>query len=371
MLIWLDLRFFCKICLMLKKVQKILAEFQALEKELAALAQQPEPQKLKKLTKRHAEIAANLDLFREFVQAHQTQTEAEKILASKETELQELATEEIAAAKQTIQDLTAKIKLALLPKNPRDTRDIILEVRAGTGGEEAALFADELARCYLRFAENQNFQTEILNKSEAEAGGVKEIIIRITGKNVYAQFKFEAGTHRVQRVPKTEAKGRLHTSAVTVAVLPEAEEVEIALKPEDLRIDTFCASGAGGQHVNRTESAIRITHLPSGLTVSCQNARSQHQNKEQALRMLRSRLFEFEQNQAAQAESSARAKMVGSGDRSEKIRTYNFPQDRVTDHRIHQNFSNLPKILTGDLSGIVESLRLADQTQRLEDNLDN
>lgn len=352
---------------MLEKVQKRLAEFEKIEKELANLAQQPAAEEFRKLTQRHAELAKNIELFREFMRVHKAQAEALQILAAGDSELKELAGNQKAEAEKKLAELTEKIRIILLPRDPRDERNIILEVRAGTGGEEAALFAGELARCYLRFAEEQNFKTEILSKSETEAGGVKEIIIQITGPSVYAQFKFEAGTHRVQRVPRTETKGRLHTSAVTVAVLPEAKEVEVKIKPEDLRIDTFCASGAGGQHVNRTESAVRITHLPSGIVVSCQNARSQHRNREQAMQMLRSRLFEFERSKAEEAESSVRAKMVGSGKRSEKIRTYNFPQDRITDHRIKQNFANLPKILMGDLREIVECLRRTEQRQKLED----
>jgi peptide chain release factor 1 len=351
---------------LLEKIQKHLAEFTEIEKKLVQQKIVADQKKFRVLSIRHAELSENIDIFREFVTATKNLNEAQKILNSNDIELRDLATAEKLDAGGKIAELTIKIKIALLPRDPADQKNVIIEVRAGTGGEEAALFASELARGYLRFAEANKFKTEILTKSEADAGGVKEIIFRVEGLGAFAKLKFEAGTHRVQRIPKTESKGRIHTSAVTVAVLPEAEDVDVKIKPEDLRIDTFCASGAGGQHVNRTESAVRIMHLPTEIVVSCQNARSQFQNREQALRMLRSKLFEFEREQAAAERGAARAAMVGSGDRSEKIRTYNFPQDRITDHRIGKNFSNLPKILAGEFAEIVEECVASEIAEKMK-----
>lgn len=305
-------------------------------------------------------------MFRQYTAAYQALQEAEVILKSGENDLRELAVEEKRLAEEKLADLKEKIKVALLPKDPRADRNVIIEIRAGTGGEEAALFAAELARAYMNYAAEKGFKVEMLGKSEAEAGGVKEIIFRVEGVGAYAVFKFEGGTHRVQRVPETEAKGRIHTSTITVAALPEAEEVDIEIKSSDLRIDTFCASGAGGQSVNTTYSAVRITHLPTGIAVSQQDERSQLKNKDKAMKVLRARLLQLEEERIAKERGQLRNSMVGSGERSEKIRTYNFPQDRVTDHRIGQNFSNLPSIMEGNLGAIIQALAEADVAEKLK-----
>jgi peptide chain release factor 1 len=262
--------------------------------------------------------------------------------------------------------LEQKIKTFLVPKDPHDERHVILEVRAGTGGDEAALFAGELMRMYLRYAEEKGWPSEMLSISEAEAGGVKEASCAIRGDGAYGHLKFESGVHRVQRIPATENKGRVHTSTATVAILPEAEEVDLTIRNEDLRIDTYRASGAGGQHVNKTESAVRITHLPTEVVVACQTERSQQKNRVLAMSLLRSRLFAAEQERLAKERGDMRSGQIGSGDRSEKIRTYNFPQDRLTDHRIGQNFSNLPAIMEGGIGKIVDALRAKDEEERLK-----
>jgi len=261
--------------------------------------------------------------------------------------------------------LEEEMRLFLIPKDPDDDRSVILEVRAGTGGEEAALFAAELIRMYLRYSEEAGWKTELLSKSDTEGGGIKESIIRIEGDTVYGTLKFESGVHRVQRVPATESKGRLHTSAASVAIMPEAEEVDIAIKPEDIKVDVFRSSGPGGQSVNTTDSAVRITHLPTDIVVSCQDEKSQLKNKNKALKILRSRLYTAEQERLAKERGDLRSGQIGSGDRSEKIRTYNYPQDRVTDHRIKQNFSNLPGVMEGALSPILEALHEFDRAERL------
>jgi peptide chain release factor 1 len=281
-------------------------------------------------------------------------------------ELRELAKEELKALDDQKSAMEQDIKVLLLPKDPLDAKNTILEIRAGTGGDEAALFAGDLFRMYMRYAERTGWKAEILSQSDGAAGGFKEIIILVDGKDVFASLKFESGVHRVQRVPATEAQGRIHTSAATVAVLPEAEDVDVKIDEKDLRIDVFRSSGPGGQSVNTTDSAVRMLHIPTGIMVVCQDEKSQHKNKAKALKILRSRLLEAEQQAQLAAESAQRKAQVGSGDRSEKIRTYNFPQDRVTDHRIGLTRHNLPAIMDGDLGPFIEALRANAQAEQLK-----
>ncbi len=351
---------------MIEKVKKLLEEFEGIEQQLASPENIADQKKFRELSIRHAQISEDIGSLREYSAAWKSLQDAEEILKSGEKEMWEIAEIQKKEAQKKLSELEEKLKIALLPKDSNEGKNVIVEIRAGTGGEEAALFAAELARGYLRFAEAEGLKTEILSKSEADAGGVKEIIFRIEGACAFAKFKFEAGTHRVQRIPATESKGRIHTSAVTVAVLPEAEEVDIEIKPDEIRIDTFCASGPGGQSVNTTYSAVRITHLATGIIVSQQDEKSQIKNRAKAMRVLRSRLLAFKQEEAARERGELRSGMVGSGDRSEKIRTYNFPQDRVTDHRVGQNFSNLPKILAGEFGEIIEALREAEIAEKIK-----
>ncbi len=351
---------------MIEKVQKLLEEFQGLEEQLASPENMADQKKFRELSIRYSQMRDDVELLREYESAWKSLKDAEETLKSGEKEMKEIAEDQKKEAQIKLNELEKKLKIALLPKDPNEGKNIIVEVRAGTGGEEAALFVAELSRAYLRFAEDAGLKTEIISKSEADAGGLKEIVFRVEGVCAYSKFKFEAGTHRVQRIPATESKGRIHTSAVTVAVLPEAEEVDVEIKPDEIRIDTFCASGPGGQSVNTTYSAVRITHLITGIVVSQQDEKSQIKNKAKAMRVLRSRLLAHEQEIAAKERGDLRSGMVGSGDRSEKIRTYNYPQDRITDHRIGKNFSNLPKIMEGNFGEISEALLESEISEKLK-----
>ena len=279
--------------------------------------------------------------------------------------MREMIHEELNELSAKEHELSEQLKVMLLPKDPNDDKDVIIEVRAGTGGEEAALFGADLLRMYTRYAERHGYKAELMNENYTEKGGVKEVVLSLQGKGAYSRMKFESGVHRVQRVPETESQGRIHTSAATVAVLPEAEDVEVDINPNDLQIDTYRSGGAGGQHVNKTESAIRITHIPTGLVVQCQDERSQHKNRDKAMRVLKSRLLELYQSKAAEAEADERKSQVGSGDRSERIRTYNFPQSRVTDHRIGLTLYKLEAFLDGDMDEIIDALILAERTRQL------
>lgn len=283
-----------------------------------------------------------------------------------DAELQTMASEEANAARERLPALETEMKRLLIPRNPDDEKSVIIEVRAGAGGEEAALFAAQQLKMYLRYAESRGWKSELLDTSPADAGGIKEASARIEGAGVYGDLKFESGVHRVQRIPETEAKGRVHTSTTTVAILPEAEEVDIDVKPSDLRIDTYRSGGAGGQHVNKTDSAVRITHIPTGVVVSCQSERSQLKNRALAMSVLRSRLYLAEQEKKAKERGDLRSGQVGTGDRSEKVRTYNFPQDRITDHRANQNFSNLPAIMEGELQDIVDAMKKWEEEELLK-----
>jgi peptide chain release factor 1 len=316
------------------------------------------------LSKERSDLEPVADLFKQFKAREADLATAQEMLA--DPDMKEMAQEEITSAKEAIESLDKELTVALLPKDPADERNIFLEIRAGTGGDESALFAGDLLRMYTRFAERQRYQVEIVSANESEIGGYREVIARVSGNGAYSKFKFESGTHRVQRVPETEAQGRIHTSACTVAILPEADPVkDITINPADLRIDTFRASGAGGQHINKTDSAVRIVHIPTGVVVECQDGRSQHSNKARAMEVLASRLLEREREAAHAKEAGLRKSLVGSGDRSERIRTYNFPQGRMTDHRINLTLYKLDMIMDGDIGDMVDALRSEFQAEQM------
>jgi peptide chain release factor 1 len=319
---------------------------------------------LRKLSREHAEVNSVLGLYERYRQAERDAAAAKELAA--DASMRSYAEDELKAARSAMQRLEADLQQQLLPRDPNDARSVFLEIRAGTGGDESALFAGDLFRMYARFAERQGWQVEIISESPSELGGYKEVIARVAGEGVYSKLKFESGGHRVQRVPATEAQGRIHTSACTVAVLPEADQVdEVTLNPADLRIDTFRASGAGGQHVNKTESAIRVTHLPTGIVVECQDSRSQHKNREKALGVLAARIKDRREREQAAKTASTRKSLIGSGDRSERIRTYNFPQGRVTDHRINLTLYKIERIVDGELDELAGALVAAHQAELL------
>ncbi|WP_397534104.1 peptide chain release factor 1 [Roseateles sp.] len=317
------------------------------------------------LTKEQSEVSGLVECYRRYQQREADLSAARELLT--DPEMAEMAREEIAAAEGDLARLHEELQLALIPKDPDDERPAFLEIRAGTGGDESALFAGDLARMYMRFAESQGWKTEVLSANESDLGGYKELVLRMDGDKVYGRLKFESGGHRVQRVPATESQGRIHTSACTVAVMPEPDEAEeIQLNPAELRIDTFRASGAGGQHVNKTDSAIRITHLPTGLVAECQDDRSQHRNKAKAMAVLAARLRDKDKNERAAKEAAHRKSLIGSGDRSDRIRTYNFPQGRLTDHRINLTLYKLGAIMDGELGDVIQGLQAAQAAQELE-----
>lgn len=313
--------------------------------------------KFRDLSKEYAELEDVVKSFNRYQEVTDNLEQAKEMQKDEDPEIRAMAEDEIASSNEEIETLELDLQKLLLPKDSKDSLNVFLEIRAGTGGDEAAIFSGDLFRMYSRYAEGEKWKVEVINERPGEHGGYKEIIVRIEGKNVYERLKFESGAHRVQRVPETETQGRIHTSACTVAIMPELEEVdEIEINKNDLRIDTFRASGAGGQHVNKTDSAIRLTHLPTGIVVECQDERSQHKNKARAMSLLQAKLLDQAQTEQQQEESDTRRKLVGSGDRSEKIRTYNYPQGRVTDHRIKLTLYNLPEIMSGDLGSVIQPL---------------
>ncbi|AVX19532.1 bacterial peptide chain release factor 1 (bRF-1) [Carboxydocella sporoproducens DSM 16521] len=352
---------------MLDKLQAIEEKYLELERLIAdpeVIANQSEWQKH---ARAHAAMTEIVTVYREYKKVVAGIEEARAILAEKgDPEMMELARMELDELEEKLPELEQRLKILLLPKDPNDEKNVIMEIRAGAGGDEAALFAGDLFRMYTRYAERQGWRTEILSANESDLRGFKEVIFLVEGQGAYSQLKYESGVHRVQRVPVTESGGRIHTSTATVAVLPEAEEVDVHIDPNDLRIDVFCSSGPGGQSVNTTQSAVRITHIPTGLVVSCQDEKSQHKNKEKALRVLRARLLEIAQQEQQAKLADDRRSQVGTGDRSERIRTYNFPQGRVTDHRIGLTLHKLDMVLDGELQEIIDALITADQTEKLK-----
>ncbi len=350
---------------MLEKLKLVEEKLMEIEKALAAEDLYSDPAAAAKLLKEQKELTPVVEAYRAYRRAERDMADAQELMGGDDLEMRELAQAEYEDAKERLAQLEQDIKILLLPKDENDDKNVIVEIRGGVGGEEAALFAHSLYRMYSMYAESKRYAIEVLSLNETELGGVKEISFEVRGLGAWARFKYESGTHRVQRVPETESSGRIHTSAATVAVLPEAEEVEVQIDPADLQIDTYRSGGAGGQHVNKTESAIRITHLPTGLVVECQVERSQHKNKDRAMKILRTKLYEMQQEALDKERASERRSQVGSGDRSERVRTYNYPQGRVTDHRIGLTLHRLDAVLNGDLDEIIDALTAADQAEKL------
>jgi peptide chain release factor 1 len=357
---------------MFEKIEIFDKRYSELSQRLYEPSVAADPEQYQKTMKELKSIEEIVLTYREYKQAVKSQDESIEILEeSGDSDLKELAQLELDEAKQNIEELSEKLKILLLPKDPNDERNVIVEIRGGAGGEESALFSAVLFRMYSMYAEKKGYKVEIVNSNETELGGYKEISFMIEGEGAYSRFKYESGVHRVQRVPETESQGRVHTSTTTVAVLPEAEDVELEIDPKDLKIDTFRSSGAGGQHINKTSSAIRITHLPTGTVVECQDERSQYKNKDKALKVLKSRLLKEKQDKQASEIAANRKSQVGTGDRSERIRTYNYPQGRLTDHRIGLTLYKLEDILNGNLDEVIDALVTADRAEKLKESMEN
>lgn len=356
---------------MLKKLEEILQKYNKLSDEMADPAVIALPEKWTQCAKEHAEIAETAEKYLEY---KRVEKEMDDAFAAAETEedreMRDLLNDEGYACKEKLAKIREELRIMLLPKDKNDDRNVIIEIRGGAGGEEASLFAAELYSMYCRFAENMRWKTELVDANETELGGMKEVVFSVSGKGVYSKLKYESGVHRVQRVPETESQGRVHTSTVTVAVLPEAEDVEVEINDKDLKIDTYRSGGAGGQHINKTESCIRITHLPTGIVVTCQDERSQIKNREKAMKVLKSRLYDYYNTKYQSDYAENRKNQIGSGDRSERIRTYNFPQNRVTDHRIGLTLYSLDTFMMGDIGGMLESLAIADREAQLSGTSD-
>jgi peptide chain release factor 1 len=351
---------------MFDRLQQLEARYEDLGAQLGSVEIVNDHEKYQKIAKQHRDLESVVNKYREYKQLQTGIADAQSMLAEPDEEIRAMAADELAQLESRLPKTEADLKVMLLPKDPNDEKNVVLEIRAGTGGDEASLFVAEVFKMYVRFAEQHRWKVEILSESESTVGGLKEVIAIIEGERVYSQMKYESGVHRVQRVPETETQGRVHTSAITVAVLPEAEDVDVKIEAKDLRIDTFCSSGPGGQSVNTTYSAIRITHLPTGTIVSCQDEKSQIKNREKAMRVLRSRLYEVEMEKQHEALAKERKQQVGSGDRSEKIRTYNFPQNRLTDHRIGLTIHQLGEMMLGKLQPVVDALTAHYQAEQMK-----
>jgi peptide chain release factor 1 len=351
----------------LEKLEKIKARYQEIEQMMADPEVATDPQQMQELGQEHGELKQVVEVIERYESLLEEREDLKDLVASESGEMQDLAQDELEELETRLPAVEEELKMKLIPKDPEDAKNAIVEIRAGTGGDEAALFAGDLYRLYTKFAENHGWRYEVMDASPGTQGGFREVIFGVQGKGVYGTFKYESGVHRVQRVPETESSGRIHTSAATVAVLPEAEEVDVDINPSDLKIDTFRATGPGGQSVNTTDSAVRITHMPTKVTVSCQDEKSQHKNKAKAMRVLRSRIYEKKREAQRKERDAARRSMVGSGDRSAKIRTYNFPQDRVTDHRLEGDQKDYPlqRIIDGTLDPIIDALRAEENAERL------